>query len=398
MKTIQTALGKLTVGKAILYSVLLLIIGMILINKGDGNTYKMISNGSISYDKGRVTQIMQEDLTTSRYDEKRQIGYQELRVTMKEGKFKGETITLTNYLSEYHNIHAKEKQRVIVCIDAPEGVTPYLTLYNYDRSIPLMSMVFFFILCLIVVGGMKGIDSAVAIVFTLIVIVYGVLPAIYNGANPIIMGLLTVIVSTLVTMLLVNGFSKKSLVATGITLLGELAACGIFAIMSAALNITGFNGENAEDLMLIAENTGMLLRELLFTATMIASLGAVMDVAMSLTASLWEIKRLRPDSTRDELFASGLAIGKDIIGTMSNTLILAFTGGAMTMLLVFISYGVEVDQLFSSDYLAIQLAQGLSGSMGIVLTVPIASGVIGYHLGKKGKRIKRFRSLTAKQR
>ena len=98
-----------------------------------------------------------------------------------------------------------------------------------------------------------------------------------------------------------------------------------------------------------------------------------MDVGMSIVSSLYEVYHHQPNLTRKELFNSGIEIGKDMIGTMTNTLILAFTGSAFISLLVLFSYNVDTLQLLNSNYIAIEFAQGIAGTLGIVLTVPIAS-------------------------
>ena len=108
-----------------------------------------------------------------------------------------------------------------------------------------------------------------------------------------------------------------------------------------------------------------------------------MDVCMSIVASLHEIYIQNPSLTQKQLFESGLAIGKDMIGTMTNTLILAFTGSAFITLLVFMSYQIEFTQLFNSNYLTLEMAQGLCGTFGIVISVPITSFVSSLVLTKQ---------------
>ena len=100
-----------------------------------------------------------------------------------------------------------------------------------------------------------------------------------------------------------------------------------------------------------------------------------MDIAVSISASLQEIVSLKPEIKKKELFRSGMNIGRDAIGTMTNTLILAFAGGTLATLLVLISYGVQFHQLVSSNFLALEIAQGLAGSAAIILTVPISAFV-----------------------
>ena len=210
-----------------------------------------------------------------------------------------------------------------------------------------------------------------------------VLPLLYNGISPILVGFLTVLLLTLVTLALLHGVSKECLLGIGVTLLGELAACILFGVFSAALHLTGLQLGEAEDLLLITQNTGMKIRSLLFTGMMLASLGAVMDVAVSVLAALREVADAMSKPEPKALFDSGMRIGKNMLGTMSNTLIFAFAGGALTTMLVFFSYGVQSQQFFHSDYLALELAQGLCSTAAVILTVPAASFVGGIAFARK---------------
>ena len=124
---------------------------------------------------------------------------------------------------------------------------------------------------------------------------------------------------------------------------------------------------------------------ILVASVLISSLGAVMDVAVSMCASLTEIRELNPKIDSKELFKSGMNIGRDMIGTMTNTLILAFTGGALANLIVFMSYGIQFHQLVSSNFLALEIATGISGSAAVVLTVPISAAVTAFGTQKKEK-------------
>ena len=141
--------------------------------------------------------------------------------------------------------------------------------------------------------------------------------------------------------------------------------------------------------MLISQETGLKIKDVLFAGVLISSLGAIMDTGMSIVSALYEVYTHNPGLNTRELFLSGIEMGKDMIGTMTNTLILAFTGSAFITLLVFLSYQVQVNQLFNSNYLTIEIAQGICGSFGIVITVPAASLITAAFLvRKKAEKIK----------
>ena len=169
------------------------------------------------------------------------------------------------------------------------------------------------------------------------------------------------------------------------TVLGTFSAGIVFFLFTKILHITGCCMDEAESLVLISQTTGLQMNQVLFAGIMITSLGAVMDIAVSIGAAMYEIAELNEQLSVKRLFQAGMNIGKDMIGTMTNTLILAFAGGSISTLIVFISYGVQYHQLLSSDYLTMEIAKGVAGSMGVVLTVPISALISALCYGKHRK-------------
>lgn len=214
-------------------------------------------------------------------------------------------------------------------------------------------------------------------------------PAIYHGMPAIAVIIFTVMLITIASIFLLNGIQKKTILSIFATLSGVLIA-GLFCVLfQAVFKVTGYNSSDMEALVLVSKNTGLEIKHLLFVAVLISSLGAVMDVAVSVVAALWEVNQANQNLTWRQLFQSGMNVGKDMIGTMSNTLILAFTGTALTTMFLLIAYGYQTNQLLSSDYLALELVQAASSTFAVVLTVPAASvisvlGIKGNFSKKRG--------------
>lgn len=332
-------------------------------------SFQSLVSDTVSYIPGTVLEVVEEDLSPSDLKGGPQLGEQTLTIELKDGS----QITLTNYLTNTHNILAREGMRVVVCVDAPENVEPYYTLYQYDRSVGLGVVVAIFLLLMLLVGGEKGFYATLALAFSLVFLLKITVPVIYSGGSPILAGLAMVLVSTAVTVFLIYGLSPRGVLGIGVVLAGEFAACGLFLLFSLLLHLSGFKSSDAENLLVAAQNTGLNISTVLFAATMIASLGAVMDVAVSLLSALWEVRLADPDITGRGLWRAGLRMGRDMIGTMSNTLIFAFAGGSLTTLLVLMTYGTDPVQLLHSDYIALELAHGLCGTCAVILTVPLAS-------------------------
>lgn len=332
-------------------------------------SFQSLVSDTVSYISGTVLEVVEEDLSPSDLKGGPQLGEQTLTIELKDGS----QITLTNYLTNTHNILAREGMRVVVCVDAPENVEPYYTLYQYDRSVGLGVAVAIFLLLMLLVGGEKGFYATLALAFSLVFLLKITVPVIYSGGSPILAGLAMVLVSTAVTVFLIYGLSPRGVLGIGVVLAGEFVACGLFLLFSLLLHLSGFKSGDAENLLVAAQNTGLNISTVLFAATMIASLGAVMDVAVSLLSALWEVRLADPDITGRGLWRAGLRMGRDMIGTMSNTLIFAFAGGSLTTLLVLMTYGTDPVQLLHSDYIALELAHGLCGTCAVILTVPLAS-------------------------
>lgn len=332
-------------------------------------SFQSLVSDTVSYIPGTVLEVVEEELSPSDLKGGPQLGEQTLTIELKDGS----QITLTNYLTNTHNILAREGMRVVVCVDAPENVEPYYTLYQYDRSVGLGVVVAIFLLLMLLVGGEKGFYATLALAFSLVFLLKITVPVIYSGGSPILAGLAMVLVSTAVTVFLIYGLSPRGVLGIGVVLAGEFVACGLFLLFSVLLHLSGFKSSDAENLLVAAQNTGLNISTVLFAATMIASLGAVMDVAVSLLSALWEVRLADPDITGRGLWRAGLRMGRDMIGTMSNTLIFAFAGGSLTTLLVLMTYGTDPVQLLHSDYIALELAHGLCGTCAVILTVPLAS-------------------------
>ena len=197
-----------------------------------------------------------------------------------------------------------------------------------------------------------------------------------------IAGILMAVLSITVTLLLVSGVNRKTITAILGTVSGVVIA-GIIAYLFGELsNLSGITMSDSESLMYIAEDTGLKIKGLMFTGILVGSLGAVMDVAMSISSSIFEINNVNNKVSFKELLKRAMNIGKDIIGTMTNTLILAFAGGSLSILILIYSSSMPYNKLINLDVLGIEVVQGLAGSIGIVLAVPITA-LIGCYLCKK---------------
>lgn len=367
---------------ALIAAVFLVMVVMIFAFNKTEYSYKMYETSTLHYVRGTVTEVTDQNITYSGADGEYITGVQNIKVKINEGDLKGETVEIDNYITVQHNVVVNEGRRVIVCADTPKNAEPYFTLYNYDRANSIWILAAAFILLVIIVGEKNGFMSCIGLGFTMCTIICWLLPTIYNGGNGALVSIITVVLSTAVTCFCISGIAKKTAFNIISAVVGTLSAGLIYKIFALILGLSGASMDEAESLALISQSTGLNLSGVLFAGVLISALGAVMDVAVSIGASLYEIRDLSPEITAKELFRSGMNIGRDMIGTMTNTLILAFAGGSIATLIVLASYGVQYNQLISSNYIALEVAKGLAGSAAVVLTVPISAFVCAFGYAK----------------
>lgn len=373
----------------IIIAILLSMVAMVFYFSKQELSYKTYDTSTLHYVRGTVSEVTDQNITYSGADGEYITGIQQIKVKINEGEFKGETVDIKNYITVQHNVVVNEGRRVIVCADTPQNAEPYFTLYNYDRSSTVWILAVVFILLVVIIGERKGLMSSIGLGFTMCAVICWLLPTLYNGGNGILVSIATVVLSTAVSCFCISGLAKKTLLNIISTAAGTLSAGLIYKLFSFVLVLSGASMDESEALSLISQATGLKLSGVLFAGVMISALGAVMDVAVSIGASLSEIRELNPDISSKELFKSGMNIGRDMIGTMTNTLILAFTGGSIAMLILLVSYGVHYNQLISSNYIALEVAKGLAGSAAVVLTVPISALVcaFGYNMVKTKNKV-----------
>ncbi|MCM1333916.1 MAG: YibE/F family protein [Eubacterium sp.] len=261
----------------------------------------------------------------------------------------------------------------VIAIVSVSGENVVCTVYSADRTLVIFGFVLIFILCLWFVGGKKGLRSALCLGVSLVLIFFVFFPLVYRGFSPFFGAMTVAAASTLITILAVGGFNRKSVSAILGTVFGVCAAGAAAMLFGAAAGISGYNVSEIESLLFVAQHSKVKIGGLLFAGILISSLGAVMDVAMSISSTLNEIREKRPELPAAELFKSGIKVGRDMMGTMSNTLILAFAGGSLITLVINYAYDLPLLQILNSYNIGIEIMQGISGSLGVILTVPFTS-------------------------
>lgn len=336
---------------------------------------ELVNSSGTSYVKAVVNEIVEDNIQ----EDGSRIGYQKVMLKVLSGKLKGQLIEGTSFAGYLYGADCTVGMKVIASISKYED-NASAAVYRYDRSNIIYIFVGLFLLMLWIIGGKKGFKSAIGLVFTFICIIYLFLPMLYKGYSPFLSAVIVIILITIVSLYLIDGITKKSISAMIGTIIGVIIAGICAAGFGYVAKISGYNVSEVEELVFVANNTELKVGGILFSAILIASLGAVMDVSMSISSTLTEIYNHNKNIGRVELFKSGINVGRDMMGTMSNTLILAFTGGSINTLILNYAYALKHNQIINMYEIGIEIMQGVSGSIAIILSVPLVSIISSYFL------------------
>ncbi|WP_252187589.1 YibE/F family protein [Anaeromonas gelatinilytica] len=343
--------------------------------------------------RGKVVEIISEDVEETSYAEGETTTTQVIQLKIISGDHKNEEVMVENYIDSMfaYNLHVEEGDTVLVNLEKDENgevITGYISEIVRDKY--LLYLVIIFFLLLIIVGGLKGLKSIVTLLITGLAVIKVMLPLILKGYNPIYLSIGISVVVIAITLIIISGFNKKALVAIIGTSGGVIAAGIITLITSHFANLTGLGSEEAQMLSLLPQGDTFNFEGILFAGIILGALGAVMDVSMSIASSMNEIKISNPSISNKSLIKSGMNVGKDIMGTMSNTLILAYTGGSIHLMLLFMAHDFRLAEIINRDMIASEIVRALSGSIGLIFTIPITTLVAAslYNKIKKSEDVK----------
>ena len=250
-----------------------------------------------------------------------------------------------------------------------------------DR-IPLLYLTLIFLGGLIIIGGVKGVKSIFTLIFTIWIILKVLLPLILNGYNPILVTMALCALIIAVTLGVIGGINRKTLAAT-IGTFGGVVIAGLSALIIGHMaQLSGLGGEESIHLILYSRHIDF--QGLLLAGIIIGALGAVMDVGISIASAMHEIRIADPGIGEKEWIAAGMTVGRDIMGTMSNTLILAYAGSSLNLLLLFTTYDLPLNEIIGRDTMAAELLRALAGSVGLLFTIPATAIVAGKLAPKNG--------------
>ncbi len=340
----------------------------------------------VEYDNGKVLQILSDSTERDETSDGAFRGEQMMLVQVTTGQYKGETLQVYNYVGPLYGAPLKAGDRCTLTVSTYANGDVNATVYEYNRAAPLVIVAALFLIVTVLVGGRTGAKSLVGLIFTVLCVFFLLFPALMKGAPTLLSTFLLCVYVAAVSFVILGGVQKKTVCALLGTVAG-MALALVFALLAQRLlRINGLRGADVEPLLQLRQTgTPIRLRGLLAAGVILSALGAVMDVAMSLSSALSEVHAADPALDRRALFRSGMNIGRDMVGTMTNTLILAFLGGGLTLTLYIYTLGLSAHQLLSSAYLSVEVMTAVSSSIGVILSVPITALISAWAYARKAQ-------------
>ena len=326
------------------------------------------------YENAVITEVLSDNTFTDPAADNALRGEQILLAEVKTGQYKGEIMQVYGYVGPLYGGQLKVGDGATLLISTYADGSHVATVYEYNRLPALAVIVAMFLIATVAVGGKVGAKSLVALAMTLVCLFWILIPLLMKGAPTLLTVFLVCAYITVVTMVILGGVQRKTVCAALGTIAGTALALLFGLVAQGLARVDGLRLADVEPLLQLRQTgTPLGLRGLLVGGIVISALGAVMDVAMSIASALTEVHTVAPNRNTRELFRSGMNIGRDMVGTMTNTLILAFLGSGFALIIYLYSLGLSPYQLISSSYLTIEVVSSISSSIGVILSVPLTA-------------------------
>ena len=339
----------------------------------------------MEYENAVVEQLLSDSTESDPVSEGHYRGGQKLIVRVKTGRYAGRQMMADNTVGPIYGAPLAVGDGVTVGLSTYQDGTVRCYVYEYNRFPGLLVVAAAFLVVTVLVGGRVGIKSLVSLGLTVAALIFILLPLLLQGFPTIPTTFLISVLVTAATFVILGGVDKKTVCAC----LGTLAGIGlatVFGLLAQSfLRIDGYRQEYAEALLQLRQTgeSSIGITGLVTAGVIVSALGAVMDVAMSISSAIQELTRVNASLTAKDLLKSGMNIGRDMVGTMTNTLILAILGSGLTLVVYIYSLGLQPWQLLSSPYMSLEAISAVASSIGVMLAVPLTAAICAWVFGKK---------------
>ncbi len=307
-----------------------------------------------------------------------------------DGEHANEVVSATQTVDSFDMVKNKEVESgdkiLLYNISGGSGSSVW-NFAQYIRTDALKWLGIVFLFLLLVFGRMKGLNTVISLLFTCLAVFCVFIPSVISGHNIYLWSIITCIFTIIMTHLIVTGIGKKSFAAMAGCICGVLLSGVLTLFMDNFLKLTGMVNEEASYLTMVNTENPIDLKAVIFAAIIIGAMGAIMDVSMSIASSLLEIYQKSKTRTIKGLIKSGFTIGRDIMGTMANTLVLAYIGSSLSTALLLVTYNTSLLELLNREMVVVEILQALVGSLGILLAIPLTSVICGFLYNAQRKKV-----------
>ncbi|WP_349763250.1 YibE/F family protein [Fusobacterium sp. SYSU M8D902] len=323
---------------------------------------------------GRVISIDNSNMITQGIS---RIGSQNLEVEILSGKYQGEVIEINNLLNgsmEYDEVYSTG-DKILVAIWENEGeiVGKALSLLRMDKIVELGCI--FIVLLLIYARGI-GFKSLISFVGSVVIIWEYLIPALKDGENIFFITIITLVFLSALIIFLVAGFTRKGITAFLGTMSGLFTTASLTFLFGDIFRIDGMNQPFAQSVV-FASAMRIDILKIFYSAIVIGASGAAMDIAMDMAATIEELKYHNPKISTPQLIKSGFNVGRSVIGTMTTTLLLAYSGGFLTLMMLFLERDMTLLQILNMKLITSEIIKIIIGSIGLVVVAPMTTYIGG---------------------
>lgn len=307
------------------------------------------------------------------------IGEQKLEVKILNTEFKSKEIKAVNHLTGSLEIDEfyKEGDTILVSLMVKKGIisgAKTLSLYRQGWQLILFSV---FVLCLLIYAKLIGLKALFSFVASIFIIWKVLITNLLEGKDPLIITALALTLLSGIIIFSVAGFNKKGISAFVGTIFGLISTIIITVFFGSKMELYGMTAPFAQTLI-FSGYMNLNMQYIFYAAIIIGASGAAMDIAMDISASMEEIKINKPDISKKDLIKSGFNVGRSVIGTMTTTLLLAYSGGYLTLLMLFMVRETSLIQILNIKMVSAEIMRTIVGSIGLVLVAPITAVFAGW--------------------
>ena len=312
-------------------------------------------------------------------------GSQVCEVELLNGSFKGEVVEAVNFLTgklEFDKMFQVGDRALVLVEKSNEGELVFVNMLDHYRVNVEWFIILVFMIALLVFSGTTGIRTIISFIFSVLAIWKVLIPMLLKGYQPMIVGLIIGLTMATVTLILVGGFTKKAYCAIGGTVVASLLTCLMAMGFGVLFKVDGTVMAWSESL-LYAGFEGLNLTHIYQAAIYLSCSGAIVDLAMDLAAALEEVVEKKPDLSSKEIWLSGMKIGRSVVGSQVTTLLLAYMGSFIGVMMVYMAQGTPMISILNSKSIASEILHTFVGCIGLVIVSPITTTICSYVYKKK---------------